>query len=357
MLTDKLANLPRNERNRLYKQAASLRKLEKTRKPGRRAGEDDDAPTRRLSSLEDLVLTLIADEQAPESSEGAKTGTVVSVGPKTCSIRVDGEDVEVDLHGYQPAPGDVASYRAVEDRLRVCAIAPRTTTLSRHDAFLSHMERVVVANVDTVVIVVSVKAPPLHPRLIDRYLIAIQYGGADAILAVNKLDLAHGEERDRELAKIDPYRALGMPVVLLSTETGEGIAELEGLLAGKFAAFVGHSGVGKSSLLNAICPDLGIKTGSVMKGYGRGAHTTTTSRLHELPSGLRVIDTPGVRSFGLWDVGAQELQGYFPEFEGIRCRFSDCSHLHEPGCGVRQAVAEGRVHPARYDTFRRLAEG
>lgn len=259
--------------------------------------------------------------------------------------------------GHRPAPGDIATYSVGENAIQVQALAPRRTRLSRPDPGNKHQERVVAANVDAIVIVVSVKTPPLHPRLIDRYLIAIQYGGAEAVLAVNKLDLVTGEERTGELAKLDPYRGLDIPIVPVSTQTGEGLAPLRNLLSGKLTAFVGHSGVGKSSLLNALHPELAIATGEVSQGYGRGTHTTTASTLHTLPDGTRIIDTPGIRSFGLWDVTPQELADYFPEFQQATCKFSDCSHLHEPGCGVREAVGRGLIHPERFQTYRRLAEG
>ena len=126
------------------------------------------------------------------------------------------------------------------------------------------------------------------------------------------------------------------------------------MLSGKLCAFVGHSGVGKSSLLNALEPGLGIETGEVWRGYGRGTHTTTASTLHQVGNGLRVIDTPGIRSFGLWNLDAAELSFYFPEFQGVACRFAGCSHSHEPSCGVKAAVASGRIARVRYDTYLRL---
>jgi ribosome biogenesis GTPase len=253
---------------------------------------------------------------------------------------VVGDDVEIGL--------------AADGRTwKLSRILPRRTKLSRPDVGNSNVERVIVANVDVVAIVVSVVSPPLHPRLIDRYLIAIQRGGARAILLVNKIDLLEHKE---DLGLLDPYRQL-LPVYVCSCETGEGIQLIRDVLRDSVTAFVGHSGVGKSSVMNALYPELDRDTGDVMRGYGRGAHTTTASQLFDVAGGTRLIDTPGIRSFGLWKMEPGELKWYFPEFEGIQCRFNDCSHSHEPGCGVRNAVDAGDVHAARFDTYLRLLAG
>lgn len=348
-LAQQLAQLPLNERNKLYKRASAQRKSD--RRPGKEG--------QRSPSLDDVVLRLMAAECAPEADAGGelRQGTVVWVGSKTCRIVIEGDDVECLLQGQRPAPGDVATFSKSKDAHLLQAIAPRRTRLSRPDPGNAHLERVVAANVDAVVVVVSVKTPPLHPRLIDRYLIAIQYGGAVPILALNKIDLLNEDERRAELRKLEPYAGLEFPIVPVSTETGEGLVALQALLAGKLTAFAGHSGVGKSSLLNALHPDLGLATGEVSSGYGRGTHTTTASTLHVLPGGMRIIDTPGIRSFGLWDIAAGELVEYFPEFRVLACKYRDCSHLHEPGCGMAEAISQGSVHQARYETYRRLVEG
>ena len=128
------------------------------------------------------------------------------------------------------------------------------------------------------------------------------------------------------------------------------------LVRGRVCAFVGHSGVGKSSLINALHPDVSAREGDVSEAHGRGTHTTTASTLYELRDGTRVIDTPGIRSFGLWKINAEELRWYFPEFDALRasCRFGDCTHSHEPGCGVRAGVESGQIAAARYDTYLRM---
>ncbi len=370
----KLAGLDTNERHKLYKRASMLRKT--TRKNGRsnRPGQDwdeDDAPAPRrkpAASLEDLVLKILEQEDpALPSRNGARQeATVVWVGPKLCRVQVGSEELTCeicpDLARRQQtavAVGDVAVLERGDDLSIVRGVLPRRSQLSRPDPDNAHRERVIAANIDLVVVTVSIKSPPLHPRLIDRYLVAIQHGGAQAALCVNKLDLAtSGAERREELEKLAPYAAAGVSIVGCSTVDHEGMEELRGLISGRTCAFVGHSGVGKSSVLNVLNPELALETAAVSEGYGRGRHTTTASSLFDLGGGTRLIDTPGIRSFGLWQMTAQELARYFPEFEAHSdlCRFRDCSHRHEPNCGVKRAVAEQQVSGYRYETYLRLVE-
>jgi ribosome biogenesis GTPase / thiamine phosphate phosphatase len=256
------------------------------------------------------------------------------------------------------AVGDEVRYSVTEDGLRtVEEVLPRHARLSRPDPFYRHIERVVAANIDAAVIVVSVKTPPLHPKLIDRYLIAVQRGGAEPMLCVNKIDLLETEaERAAELAKLEPYRELGLQSFLCSSEDGRGIEALRAALTGRRCAFVGHSGVGKSSLTNALDPSLGLVTNTMREGDGKGRHTTTASQLYDLPGGVQVIDTPGIREFGLWKLTAEEVGWYFTEFEPFApsCKFGDCSHTHEPTCGVKRAVHQGRLSHSRYDSYCRI---
>ncbi|RYG47920.1 ribosome small subunit-dependent GTPase A, partial [bacterium] len=214
-------------------------------------------------------------------------------------------------------------------------------------------DRVIVANVDAVVHVVSVVAPPLHPRMIDRVLLAVTRGGAEYMLAVNKLDLPGASE---ELTLIDDYRP-HIAVFEVSSQDGLGVDALRASIQGKTVAFFGHSGVGKSSLLNAVVGAVTAKAGEVSEGYGRGTHTTTSSTLYDLGGGTRIIDTPGIRSLGLWSLSDEDLREAYPEFTGLGCRFRDCTHGEEPACAVRAAVETGEVSRFRYETYRRLREG
>ena len=223
--------------------------------------------------------------------------------------------------------------------------------LSRPDPANPRVERVIASDIDLVVIVVSVAAPPLRPGLIDRYLIAAERGGAEALICVNKIDLLTDKV---ELSVLDCYRSLAIPVLGCSTVTGAGIDELSHLLAGKACVFTGHSGVGKSSVLNALLPGASAHTGDVSEVNGKGRHTTTSTTTYTLPNGAKILDTPGIRQFGLWQVTAKELRLYFHEFEAYRCRFSDCSHAHEAGCGVKDAAERGAFARSRYDAYLRI---
>ena len=202
-------------------------------------------------------------------------------------------------------------------------------------------ERVIVANVDLMVIVAAVTNPPLRTGLIDRYMIAAARGGIQPILCINKLDLS---------ADTSAIEAYDIPIALCSTKTGQGIDELRGRLAGSLAVLTGHSGVGKSSLLNALTEEDQARVGALSEETGKGRHTTTASRLYHLKNGGRIIDTPGIREFGLGPVSMEELKAAFPEFKAGQCRFSDCTHREEPDCKIREAGG------GRYQAWLRLLE-
>jgi ribosome biogenesis GTPase len=284
---------------------------------------------------------------APDRRSGPlSTGLAVETGPGFCDVWSGDQRIRCRSAG-DAAIGDRVLYSP--DRRRVEEILPRRTVLSRSDPGNPHRERVIAANIDVVVNVVSLKSPPLRPGLIDRYLIATGKSGAEPLLCVNKIDLL---ESAADLEPVQPYQAAGIPVILCSATTGDGIPELLEALAGKLCVFAGHSGVGKSSLLNALDPQLDLVTGTVSLGNDKGRHTTTSSALYHLAGGAIVIDTPGIREFGLWNITAADVRLYYREFDAYSCDFSDCSHTHEPGCGVKAAAAAGGV--ARYEGYVRI---
>ena len=301
--------------------------------------------------------------QAAGADDPQDAAIVISVSSRRCRLFHQGREIDCTV------PAEIAvrqkSALAVGDRVltenadgvcRLAAILPRRTVLARPDPLNPHRERLIAANIDVVVNVVSVKAPPLRPGLIDRYLIAIQRGRAQPMICVNKIDLLEDYERAREMAALDVYRQVGVPIVACSVRTGEGLEELRAAVQGKMCALVGHSGVGKSSILNALDERLQLATADLHR-RGTGRHTTSSSTLYDFGGGTLLIDTPGIREFGLWDLTADTLRDYFPEFveAADSCRFNDCSHLHEPGCEVKARVERGEINSARYDAYVRLS--
>jgi ribosome biogenesis GTPase len=327
---------------------------------------DQHGRSRRRPMLSELLAHLEHESTLPVAdSELEGAAIVISVASGRCRVFVD--DREIDCL----VPGELAmrqkSALAVGDRVRIAeesgvwrvqSVLPRRTVLARPDPLHKHMQRLIAANIDVVIHVVTLKSPSLRPRLIDRYLIAIQRGGAQPVICVNKVDLLSAEERDRELPKLAPYLELGVPVIGCSTKTGEGLESLRREVEGRMAALVGHSGVGKSSILNALDESLELATNTLHRKRGTGRHTTTASTLYDFGGGTYLIDTPGIREFGLWDLDRESLRDYFPEFEEASelCRFTNCTHVHEPDCEVKDRVESGEVSAPRYETYVRLWE-
>jgi ribosome biogenesis GTPase len=324
---------------------------------------DQYGPTRKRSKLTQIIAQLEPESGAGDPAgdfDPATAAIVMSVTGAKCRVFRGGEELDCNVpphiamrRGSALAAGD----RVILSADTVETVLPRQSVLARPDPINKHLQRMIAANIDVVVHVVSVKSPPLRPRLIDRYLIAIQRGGAQPVLCVNKIDLVSDEEREAELAKLAPYRDLDVPVIAVSTKSGEGLDALRREVEGKMAALVGHSGVGKSSILNAIDERLQLATGGLHR-RGTGRHTTTRATLYDFGVGTYLIDTPGIREFGLWDLDRESLRDYFPEFvePSESCRFTNCSHVHEPDCEVKRRIEAGEINRARYETYARLYE-
>ena len=250
--------------------------------------------------------------------------------------------------------GDRVLFRPSENNCGVIErVEPRHGVLARGHQYKQH---ILVANVSQVAIISSAEEPPLKPALIDRFLVSSAKGEVRAIIVINKCDLV-------DLADLQPmigkYARLGYTVVPASVQTGLGIAWLRRLLMHQQTVFTGQSGVGKSSLLNAIQPGLAIKTGDVSRVTQKGRHTTRFAQLRELEFGGWVVDTPGIRQLELWDVHPAEMEGYFVEFRPFvpQCKFPDCLHMVEDGCAVREAVRRDLISQIRYESYLRLVIG
>lgn len=257
---------------------------------------------------------------------------------------------------YEPT---AASGGDSEPAAVVTDVEPRRNAFSRRAAGRQAAEQVVTANLDQVVLVTSVAEPEFSAGLADRVLCQAERAGIPARIALNKCDLAERETAAGPASAIlEDYARAGYPGHAVSALTGRGLAELRTACEGRRSLFVGHSGVGKSTLLNAMQPGLDLLAGRVNERTGRGRHTTTAAWLLRPEPGFDLVDTPGVRAFGLWGIDPAELGHAYPEFAPYRgaCRFADCAHEVEPGCALRAAVESGAVSRRRYESFRKLRD-
>ena len=257
----------------------------------------------------------------------------------------------------------------------ITEIHDRRNYINRQSPSHRMHHHIVAANIDQSLLVVTLKEPRTSQGFIDRWLVTCEAYHVPAVLLFNKSDLYRKKEEDKFAAWKEMYEAVGYRLVRLSVHTGEGLDEVQQLLAGKISLLSGHSGVGKSSFLNALFPNLRLKTQGVSGWSGKGIHTTTFAEMFDLPSGDhaptapgqsapnapgqripnpgQIIDTPGMREFGLVDISRQELSGYFPEMRALvgQCQFNNCLHLEEPGCKVKEAFREGKIAEDRYISY------
>lgn len=283
----------------------------------------------------------------------------------------EGDLIEARLRGRVKKERRASDLAVIGDRVEVerladgtgaiASVEPRERRFSRRQPGPrgTWREDVMVANPDLVTLVFAVDRPPPNPRLIDRFLVVAEYNEVPALIVANKVDLL-GQEASSAI--FGPYERIGYQVIYASAKAGIGLEELRGRLAGRLSIVTGPSGVGKSTLLNALQPGLHLATGEVSSAEeGKGKHTTTHAELLPLEGseGGYVADTPGIRELGLWQIPPTELAWCFPEFREHlgRCAFNDCTHLHEPRCGLRAAVTSGAVSEDRYDSYRRLLTG
>ncbi len=299
--------------------------------------------------------------QMTDSTPIPMTGIVTAIQSGSVEVNLNGTPIACILRGklkreWQMVTslvvvGDYVTISRTPDGLGVIEeIRPRRTKLSRpgfHD-----YEHVIAANIDQVVIVASVHQPPFKRNLVDRFMLLARTLNLKPVLVVNKADL----EDERVIRSwVAPLETADMPILLTSAASGGGLDQLRAHLAGKVSAFAGQSGVGKSSLVNALFPGLQIKTQET-SWANKGRHTTTGSRLYPLPDGGYLADTPGIKDLALWEADEDDLSEVFPEIEALAagCKFRNCTHIHEPKCAVRAAVERGELDAGRYQSYAKL---
>lgn len=338
--------------------------------------------TEKLASDESSRETIITNQdhdlgKSNRENEGINQVRciVIEAGPSLCRVEDEGEIYLCELRGKVKDTKDgYVNPVAVGDQVMITitgegrgvveSVLPRRSVLARpyspnQGKIIEDLYQIVVANVDRLLIVVSWREPYIWPALIDRFLVSAQRNHLDAVICINKIDLVEDWDAFREIVQV--YEKLNYPVMLTSAVNMEGIEQLNSLLQKSTTVFAGLSGVGKSSLLTAIQPNLDLRTGEVSERgpfTGQGRHTTTSARLWQLDSGGIVIDTPGLKSFALVGIKPDLLGNWYPEMIPYipDCRFNNCTHINEPGCAVRNAVSQGVISPLRYKNYTQLFE-
>ncbi len=296
----------------------------------------------RERCLSGRVLSIVGAHQCKvQAEDGEIYVCAVRQILRTLSLETRNAVVAGDRVLFEPEPGQQGM---------IVRIEPRSGILGRG---VGRSQQLLVANVDLAVIIVAAVEPHFKPNLIDRFLVSCEKGGVKPIICINKCDLA---ELPRLLPVVGLYSKLGYQTVLTSAVTGYGIEYLKNIIRGCQTVFSGQSGVGKSTLLNSIQPELGLVTSDVSSDSGKGRHTTRTAVLKQLDQGGWVVDTPGIRQLRLWDVIREEVEGFFVEFRPFvrYCKFPDCMHISEKQCGIKAAVADGLISTERYLSYQKI---
>ncbi|HEY3133315.1 MAG TPA: ribosome small subunit-dependent GTPase A [Gemmatimonadaceae bacterium] len=296
-----------------------------------------------------------------------KEGVVLKGTGGVWHVRAEsGETHEASLRGRLKQEREETKKLAVGDRVvleidqrgehwAIADILPRHSQLARRAPGEGQGERIVAANVDQVVIVFAATKPEPHRRMLDRFLVIAEANSLESRIVINKIELVDKEGTERAFSD---YAAAGYPVHFTSVKQRIGLDQLHDQLAGKTSVLTGPSGVGKSSLMNAMYPGLDLRVGEISESVNKGRHTTVGALLHPLPDGGYVVDSPGLREVGMWGLASEHLDECFREFRQYipLCRFGNCTHRVEPGCAVRDAVEKGGISGERYDSYVRLRE-
>jgi ribosome biogenesis GTPase / thiamine phosphate phosphatase len=317
-----------------------------------------------------ILLAIFASTKIQLSSDPLDKGIVIKTTGSWHTVKGDGEPINCRLRGNfrmrgikttNPiAVGDFVLYEKTGPHVgTITKILERKNYIIRKATNLAKETQIMAANIDQVLLMITLESPETPLEFVDRFLVSAEAYRIPSILVINKIDLYQAEkmERCREIRKI--YEFAGYRVIEISVEKEVNISELSGLLTGKYTAIAGNSGVGKTSLINLLCPGLNLKTSPISAYHLSGKHTTTYPEMLSLPSGGYIIDTPGIRGFGVMDINRNEIGLYFTDIFNLsaNCRFNNCSHIHEPGCAVIDACINGILHESRYRSYVKLISG
>jgi ribosome biogenesis GTPase len=261
------------------------------------------------------------------------------------------------------AVGDVVDYELEESSDTVTGtihnIHERKNYIVRKSVNLSHQMHIIASNIDCVFLLVTINNPPTTFNFIDRFLVTAEAYGIETILIFNKIDTFDEATLDEQLYMQYVYEQIGYKCLRISSTEGKGVEELKGMMIGKVTMFSGHSGVGKSTLVNAMEPSLHLKTKMISTASKQGQHTTTFAEMFDLSFGARIIDTPGIKGFGIVDMEKEEVSGYFPEFFKLKdqCKFNNCLHKDEPHCAIKAALERDEIAWSRYNSYLKILEG
>jgi ribosome biogenesis GTPase len=281
---------------------------------------------------------------------------------KLWNARIKGVFKLDDITSTNPiAVGDIVDFELEDENEQtviITKIHDRRNYINRQSPRAKHQHHIVAANLDQSLMIATLKEPRTSLGFIDRFLVASEMYHVPAIIIFNKIDLYKEKDLDKLEEIKDIYEKIGYKVLGMSAKTNEGVEEVKESLRHKISLLSGHSGVGKSTFINAILPNLKIKTQDVSGWSGKGLHTTTFAEMFDLPFDGHIIDTPGMREFGLVDLDRQELSGYFPEMRErlVNCQFNNCLHINEPGCAIKDAVIEGEISEDRYVSYVNILE-